>query len=598
MQILTTAGVGMDIVRDIFSLIDTGIYSLISLVTNLLFNISRFTVTSSFVQLFISRIYIIVSIYMIFKLAISLLNGITNPDSITDKQAGMQKIIPRVLISLAMLILVPTIIFPKLIEWQDPIIRAIPKVMLGRTGEIKYSLSDNVQNTDDTIGNQLSSSTLQAFITPSADCDAAVDDPPNNITILDETIMKAKCSKDYKLYAYDYQFGISTVFGIVMLVVMVGYCFDIAIRALKMCILQVVAPIPIISYVDPKSQKDGAFGNWIKTFISTYIDLFIKLALVYFVLFFVTEIFNWNSTAFSFGDDAFSSVGGGTKTMVMVFLVLGLLFFLRQAPKFIMDILGIKGGAGNWMGMSGILAGTAALAGGAGLFGAASAAADSMNNYAEAAAQGKQASSAWSRGRDIAANMRGEEKGRTATQRMVDFARMRRANAAGLGDATRQAAQWKERRETAESNALEAEQKANDEASKNLFDISTTDDTGRTVTRAMSYNDIKDYVEAGGELNETQRAKYLEAGGKIRDAQAKATEYRARAKTYQVNEEKATSNRDRLEKSYQATRNMTVHHVDIDGKTTDRGLFGRGTNRLDRTPGRDYNGSGNESQKP
>ena len=66
---------------------------------------------------------------------------------------------------------------------------------------------------------------------------------------------------------------------------------EIAIRTFKLIILQMMAPIPVMTYIDPKSSKDGAFSSWLKTFVSTYIDIFIKLATVYLLLLLVSKVF-------------------------------------------------------------------------------------------------------------------------------------------------------------------------------------------------------------------------------------------------------------------------------------------------------------------
>ena len=55
----------------------------------------------------------------------------------------------------------------------------------------------------------------------------------------------------------------------------------------KLIILRMIAPIPVISYIEPKSAKDGAFSHWTKTFISTWAELFINLALIYFIVYMI-----------------------------------------------------------------------------------------------------------------------------------------------------------------------------------------------------------------------------------------------------------------------------------------------------------------------
>ena len=47
--------------------------------------------------------------------------------------------------------------------------------------------------------------------------------------------------------------------GIVAWIILL--CIDVSVRVVKLGFLQLIAPIPIISYIDPQSSKDGMFKN-------------------------------------------------------------------------------------------------------------------------------------------------------------------------------------------------------------------------------------------------------------------------------------------------------------------------------------------------
>ena len=85
-------------------------------------------------------------------------------------------------------------------------------------------------------------------------------------------------------------------------------------------------------------------------------------------------------------------------TFATVLIVIAILLFARQAPKFIMDVLGIKGT--GLIGISGALGGLGALMGGGGLQGLASGSLNAMQASADAAAQGKAAPPAYGTQRD------------------------------------------------------------------------------------------------------------------------------------------------------------------------------------------------------
>ncbi len=121
--------------------------------------------------------------------------------------------------------------------------------------------------------------------------------------------------------------GILTmVFGIVMLLFLITSCLDIAVRSLKLTVLQLLSPIPILSYATPKTKS--IFDAWIKTIGSVYLDLFIRILVLSLVSFIATSVFR-----------QLQSIGN---TFLVVTMILGLLLFIKEAPQFICNMLGIK----------------------------------------------------------------------------------------------------------------------------------------------------------------------------------------------------------------------------------------------------------------
>ena len=72
---------------------------------------------------------------------------------------------------------------------------------------------------------------------------------------------------------------IGFVVAIVMTLILLGYCVDIAVRVFKLIILQLIAPIPIISYVDPKASKDVAFNKQVSPYTNNHFNPFIKCSI-------------------------------------------------------------------------------------------------------------------------------------------------------------------------------------------------------------------------------------------------------------------------------------------------------------------------------
>ena len=150
---------------------------------------------------------------------------------------------------------------------------------------------------------------------------------------------------------------------------------DIAVRSFKLVVLKALAPIPILSYISPKSAKDGIFSSYVKLFATTWLDLFIKFGVIYLGFAFIQLILNGD---LSVGlTSALLGSGFG-----MVFLILGAIIFMFQAPKFIKKALNLKDGEFG-TGIAGLLGMGAATAGmiGSGVSGyKASIAADDANH--------------------------------------------------------------------------------------------------------------------------------------------------------------------------------------------------------------------------
>lgn len=127
-----------------------------------------------------------------------------------------------------------------------------------------------------------------------------------------------------------------------------------------------MAPIPVMTYIDPKSSKDGAFASWLRTFISTYVDIFVKLASVYLVLLLASKLLDTSASGM-FGTDIadISKVSWNAANFVRVFLLIGLFKFAKEAPKFIKDALGIKDSGGDFFGGLKTLGAAAGTIGGA-----------------------------------------------------------------------------------------------------------------------------------------------------------------------------------------------------------------------------------------
>ncbi len=137
-----------------------------------------------------------------------------------------------------------------------------------------------------------------------------------------------------KRYVFAHMPIISAIVAFVFVFILVSFTVEVAVRAIKLAILRLIAPIPIISYMDPKGGKDGAFSAWVKALTSTYIDLFLRLAIIYFVIYLIQDMIV---------NGVVMNTGSGMIGILSVIAIwIGLFMFAKEAPKFIKQVLGMK----------------------------------------------------------------------------------------------------------------------------------------------------------------------------------------------------------------------------------------------------------------
>ena len=354
------------ILRRFFIGLDSVLFNFISTLYDLLMEISRTTILSQGeIARLAQRIELLLGIFMLFKLSFSLITYIVNPDDFSDKQKGFGKLIQSAVISLLMLVLVPYI-FQMAFNLQTKILEGniLAKLIMGEdTGDDSYLNSAGDDMAFDVMlpfflpNTGLKSSDLSACITIydsngdfSKDCeDALTKTGINNVTLHNyitgiserslgltfRTAMVIETPKDIDdEFIIDYKLLISTVVAVVVCLLLVTFCIDIGVRSVKLAFLQLIYPIPVISYMDPKSGKDGLFKKWYKMCFSTFLSLFVRLLALYFGIYIIYRVGQFGM---------YDVITGAQKTgfWLQVFIIIGVLMFVKQLPK-ILENMGIK----------------------------------------------------------------------------------------------------------------------------------------------------------------------------------------------------------------------------------------------------------------
>lgn len=338
----------MELIKNaIFTLlltIDSGIYWASALVYRLLINIANGTVfTQENIEAFSGKIYALLGIFMIFKVTFSLINYIINPDDFTDSNKGVGNLVQKILTTLVLVVFVPLIFQYAMVAQQYILEEQVLDNLI--FGESAKSVNKN-NNNGDVIAADLFGTFFYYTVDPypgvkdenGNDIIKAVPVGENKAIYRYTTLQNAFYNDDYGAIHgmwtndnYHYTVLLSTAAGVVLLLVLVQFCFDIAIRTVKFAFLQIIAPIPIISRIDPKSDKNSKFDKWVSTCFKTYLDLFIRLLALYFAIYAINMI--RDSGLFTSGEDGL---------LVKAMLILGTLMFAKDLPKLLEELFGFK----------------------------------------------------------------------------------------------------------------------------------------------------------------------------------------------------------------------------------------------------------------
>lgn len=383
--------------RAICMAIDGVLYSLLDNAYDLVIKLSTAELLKhSTIKSLTGNLYIIFGVVAFFRLALLLVNAIIDPEKLNEKGKGLSNIFFRV-VGMVILLAVTPFLFEMSYELQGKIVGAdaskniIFKTILGNNANIASSKNSNagkalqnialsslitidenylVNGDQCNIGKKNSEGKDCGFYpltcvsdgkgkcTPQggyiygenckwANCQKAVDlynemyvgedMSPAKLAQYVGTSGKIKIDKEeQEVYVYNYMFIITGVVGVAMTYIIISFAIDIAVRMFELIVLEILSPLFIATFVDPKSAQSGPFKNWLSAVGKSYASLYIRLAIIALMVLLVS-IINQSKMFQSMGE-----VSGWAK----IFMVIGLLIFAKKAPKWIGDMIGIKGDGG------------------------------------------------------------------------------------------------------------------------------------------------------------------------------------------------------------------------------------------------------------
>lgn len=293
----------------------------------------------------IRRFYVLIGVIMMFFIVYTLLKVIVNPDDMTKGNMAPGKIVTNTLTSIILVALMPTI-FNVLYRVQGVLLDndLVGRIVIG--GNAANSIEDSVRKG----GRELAIQVFTAFFYP--------EDGYSEETVIGASGQEVSFSEAKRRfiegeanffiftdYTYNvaegemhYSWIMSTAAGLFLLYVMLNFVFDVGIRTVKLGVLQIIAPIPVLMRVLP--NKDKTFNSWLSMTVSVFFEVFVRIFLIYMVAVLAGQI----GTIFDSMGDSFSGLSFPIKKLAQAFLLMGIIAFARQAPKMIGDLLGIKTG--------------------------------------------------------------------------------------------------------------------------------------------------------------------------------------------------------------------------------------------------------------
>lgn len=349
----SSLGFAIPILYEIFVLIDSWIYALAAFAMQAFFAIAKLQLSTeniSDISYITSRIMLLCGVYALFKLSITLINYIIDPNKIEKSGKTGIKVVQKIVIAVVLLAS-SKFIFDELFAFQNVVIdsNVIPKIIYG---DANY----NDENDGDMA--LTSKKFVNSVFVTLFENNKEENSPSEAAKTAKNRVLQGESILLLSPYAYDAGFHyipfVTGIVGILLCYYFIAFAFELGTRIIKLFVLQVISPIPIIMSIDPTSKNDKLV-NFAKLYGGIYINVFVRILTVY-VAFVALNLV--------------TSVFDGINWLAKILLIIGVFHAAKELPKLIEDALGMRLGLGDGgKGFGSILKGT--LAGGAGLVGGA-----------------------------------------------------------------------------------------------------------------------------------------------------------------------------------------------------------------------------------
>ena len=343
----------ISLVGSIFKLVNSAYRIFLALAEADIFKNAEFDIITK-------NMYEILSIVMLFALAYGILVKIVDPENSKSGVDG-KKILQKLVMAIILLALIPSI-FSFMFGLQEAILESnvLNSIFTGSSNVG----AQNIQN----AGNVMAVNSFKPFFTPNVNSDVNPEEARGSITNHTEYGITLGnngsygCKKDqctladvdtfaektgdfgfYQAFAaninegeVDFQWLIALIVGGFLVYAMISFCFDMALRVCKLAFFEIIAPIAIFCNVIPKMED--VFKKWLSNTTKTFISVFTRIIVMNFGVYLISIIVNNADLGLNNAGNWFLNL------IAKCFLILGIVMFMRQAPKLLSDLFGFGDG--------------------------------------------------------------------------------------------------------------------------------------------------------------------------------------------------------------------------------------------------------------
>lgn len=311
-----------------------------------------------------TNIYRIIAVVMLFVLAYAILLKIVDPDGSSKGIDGKQVLI-KFSTAIVLIILCPSI-FSFAYGLQSAILKSgvIGGIFTGEVNENSqrgaignkyggiimsvqtYKPFFTNESGDDGLKNSTALGNVITRYTPEGE-EAVLNCKKKNNCTYEEVIDFANATGSFagfRAFANNWYDGevscdwlLALIVGCFLLYVIVSFCFDLGVRVCKLAFFQIIAPLAFICMAIPKMED--VYKKWLKNTMSTFMGVFTRVLVMNFGVYLISLVVKVDLFDKSAGTgNVILNLFGG------VFMILGIIAFVHQAPKLLSDLFGIGDG--------------------------------------------------------------------------------------------------------------------------------------------------------------------------------------------------------------------------------------------------------------